>query len=200
MAMPAGQGNKRPRRTKQLQICDHIGIYLLIAGTYTPIAWTLMRGRWRYGTLAFAWGSATLGITMHFVWNDLPIWLTTGLYLTMGWGSLLCYIELARHLPFRTLRPLVLGGALYSVGAIIHVLQWPVLWPGVIGAHEIFHVFVVAGSIVHYLFMLQVIAPWGWVDPTASAFGNAIQEFDALSLSPQPILQLDRASSADVSD
>ena len=172
-------------------LLDHIGIYLLIAGSYTPIAWTLMRGAWRFGTLAFAWVSAALGIAMHVALTDLPAWLPTSLYLAMGWGSILCYFELARRLSFQTLRLVVLGGALYSVGALIHLLNWPVLWPGVVGAHEIFHVFVVAGSVAHYRFMLKVIAPWGWTDPAASAFGNAIQECDPASLAPRSILPFD---------
>lgn len=176
---------------------DHIGIYLLIAGSYTPIAWTLMRGPWRYGTLAFAWMSATLGIAMHLVWAGLPIWLTTGLYLAMGWGSILCYNELARYLSFRLLRPIVLGGAFYSLGAILNVLRWPVVWPGVIGAHEIFHVFVVAGSVAHYRFMLKVIAPWDWANPSATAFGNAIREPAVSSLTPHPVPRFGRGTIAD---
>ncbi len=83
---------------------DHIGIYFLIAGTYTPIAWTLMHGPWRFGTLAFVWTSALLGITLHLAFTDLPRWLPTGLYLLMGWGSIICYLELARKLTFRLLR------------------------------------------------------------------------------------------------
>lgn len=166
---------------------DHIGIYLLIAGTYTPIAWTLMRGRWRFGTLAFAWISAILGITLHLAFANLPKWLPTGLYLMMGWGSILCYIELARNLTFQLLRPLVLGGVFYSVGAIINVIGWPVLWPGVVGAHEIFHVFVVAGSVVHFQFMLRVIAPWSSDDPAAEAFMKQVQEPARSSLARHPI-------------
>lgn len=155
---------------------DHIGIYLLIAGTYTPIAWTLMQGRWRFATLVFAWLSAILGITLHLACANLPKWLPTGLYLMMGWGSILCYIELTRKLTFRLLRPLVLGGAFYTVGAIINVVGWPALWPGVVGAHEVFHVFVVAGSLAHFQFMFRVIAPWHSVDPTAAAFLKGVQK------------------------
>ncbi|SIO58277.1 hemolysin III [Singulisphaera sp. GP187] len=166
---------------------DHIGIYLLIAGTYTPIAWTLMRGPWRFGTLAFAWLSAFLGITLHLACANLPKWLPTGLYLLMGWGSILCYIELARNLSFRLLRPILVGGAFYSVGAIINVVGWPILWPGVIGPHEIFHVFVVAGSVVHFQFMLRVIAPWSSGDQTAAAFLNEVQVPAGSSLTPHPV-------------
>lgn len=179
-------------------LLDHIGIYLLIAGSYTPIAWTLLRGPWRYGTLVFAWASASLGITMHSAWDGLPNWLTTGFYLMMGWGSVVSYNELTRRLPGRILRPILLGGAFYSVGAIIHLIQWPILWPGVIEAHEIFHVFVVAGSIVHYRFMLEVIAPWDWSrydvvtevvgepDPSTKAFANLSRDTPAPGLKALP--------------
>ena len=143
-------------------LCDHIGVYLLIAGTYTPLALTLMRGRWRRITLTAVWLAAALGATLHVTFDDLPNWLTTGLYLAMGWGAVFCYVELSRTTSHRDMSPILIGGALYSVGAAFHVLNWPVLWPGVVGPHEVFHVFVIAGSVVHYRFMLRVIAPWDW--------------------------------------
>lgn len=141
-------------------LLDHIGIYVLIAGTCTPIAWTLMRGRWRLGTLAVAWLAAFLGIAVSVYFGDLPSWLGTSLYLAMGWGSLFCYLELARTISHRTLSPILVGGVLYSLGAIFHVLHWPVLWPGLVGGHEVFHLFVVAASATHFRFMLKVVAPW----------------------------------------
>lgn len=151
-------------------LCDHIGIYLLIAGTYTPLAWTLMRGRSRRITLALVWLAAGLGTTLHLAVDDLPNWLTTGLYLAMGWGAVFCYVELSRTASHRNLRLIVVGGAFYSVGALFHVLDWPVVWPGVIGPHEVFHVFVVAGSLVHYAFMLRVVAPWDWERAATTAW------------------------------
>jgi len=140
-------------------LLDHIGIYLLIAGSYTPIAWTLMRGRWRRGTLVAAWSAAAVGIGLNLVFGDLPFGLGTALYLAMGWGSIFCYLELGRTFSQRTLWPIMLGGILYSVGAAFHVLHWPVLWPGVVRGHEIFHILVVAASGAHYWFMLTVVAP-----------------------------------------
>lgn len=141
-------------------LCDHIGIYALIAGTYTPIAWTLLRGRWRAGTLAVVWSTAAMGTAMHVAFHNLPNWFTTGFYLAMGWGSVVCYLELSRTISHRALRPIVVGGAFYSVGALFHVLNWPVIWPGVIGAHEVFHGLVVVGSLIHFRFILEFIAPW----------------------------------------
>ena len=80
----------------------------------------------------------------------------TLMYLAMGWGAVLCYFEVARRVSHRNLLPIVVGGVLYSSGAVINLLHQPVLWPGVFQAHELFHIFVVAGSLAHYWFMLTV--------------------------------------------
>src|SRR5262249_2984623 len=89
----------------------------------------------------------------------LPIWVSTLVYLAMGWGSLVCYRELARTYSHRTLRPLPLGGVFYSIGAVLNLAKWPVLSPGVFAAHELFHFFVIAGSACHIFFMLNVVIP-----------------------------------------
>jgi hypothetical protein len=80
-------------------------------------------------------------------------------YLAMGWSALFCYFELAKSYSHSTLLPLPLGGVFYSVGAILNLLHWPVLLPGVFGAHELFHFFVIAGSACHIFFMAKVVAP-----------------------------------------
>jgi hemolysin III len=144
---------------------DHIGIYLLIAGTYTPVAWVLLRGRMRSAILGLAWGIAVLGgIEIWFCGVLSPI-ASTLVYLAMGWGALFCYFEIARALSYRALRPMLVGGVLYSVGAVFHLLRWPVLWPGVFQAHELFHVFVMGGSLAHFWFMLRVVAPYAGAVP-----------------------------------
>ncbi len=140
---------------------DHVGIFLLIAGSYTPIAWNLMRARWRFGVLASAWGVAAIGSTMILSAGIMPPLLNTAIYLGMGWGAIFCYVEMAHYLPHRRLFPLVLGGVFYSVGAVLNLLRWPVVVPGVFGPHETFHLFVMAGSLSHYLFMLRVVLPAG---------------------------------------
>jgi len=140
---------------------DHVGIYLLIAGSYTPIAWNLMNGRWRLGILASVWGLTTVGSLLYLFVGVLPPAIGTAIYLGMGWGALFCYRELARSYPHRRLMPLVIGGLFYSVGAVINLMHWPIFWPGVFGSHELFHVFVMAGSLSHYLFMLDLMLPGG---------------------------------------
>ncbi len=143
----------------RLRRLDHVGIYLLIAGTYTPASWSLLAGAWRRGTLATVWGVAGACALRVWVGGVLPPWVSTLIYLSMGWGVIFCYRELARDLGHRTLLPLPLGGAFYSVGAVINLAGWPVPAPGSLGAHDLFHFFVMAGSACHVTFMLRTVIP-----------------------------------------
>jgi hemolysin III len=143
----------------RLQRLDHVGIYLLIAGTYTPVAWALMRGSWWWGTLATVWTLTVLCAARVWCGGVMPIWVSTLLYLTMGWGALFCYFELAKTYPHRTLLPLPLGGVFYSVGALLNLAHWPVIIPGVFAAHELFHFFVIGGSACHTFFMINAVVP-----------------------------------------
>jgi hemolysin III len=144
------------------QRLDHIGIYLLIAGTYTPIVWAMLRGGWRWGTLAVVWTVAATSAARIWYGGVFPVWLATATYLAMGWGSLFCYRELARTYSHRTLLPLPLGGIFYSVGAAINLAKWPEFSPGFFASHELFHLFVIAGSACHVYFMMQVVIPAPW--------------------------------------
>jgi hemolysin III len=141
------------------QVMDHIGIFILIAGTYTPIAWNLLRGRWRRTTLVLVWLSATAGAFLHLACGTIPAWLSTSLYLCMGWGAIFLYWEIAKTITHRPLQPILVGGTLYSIGALLNLLEWPVLWPGVFQSHELFHLFVMGGSLCHFWFMLKVVLP-----------------------------------------
>jgi hemolysin III len=143
----------------RLQRLDHVGIYLLIAGTYTPVAVALLRGAWSWGTLTTVWTVALVCASRVWYGGVLPIWISTVVYLTMGWGALLCYCELARGYSHKALVPLPVGGILYSVGALINLGRWPVFWRGYFGSHELFHFFVIAGSACHIFFMLKVVVP-----------------------------------------
>jgi len=143
----------------QLQRLDHVEIYLLIAGTYTPVAWSLMRGSWWWGTLTTVWTVALVCAARVWCGGVMPMWVSTLIYLTMGWGALFCYFELVKTYSHRTLLPLPLGGMIYSVGAVLNLARWPVLFPGVFAAHELFHFFVIAGSACHIFFMLDVVIP-----------------------------------------
>jgi hemolysin III len=88
-----------------------------------------------------------------------PVWGTC-LYLGMGWGVVVCYARIARVVSHRALLPVVVGGLFYSLGAVLNLLRWPALWPRVFGVHDLFHLFVMAGSLAHYLFILKVVVPF----------------------------------------
>ncbi len=140
---------------------DAVGIFALIAGTYTPIAVCLMRGWWRKCTLAAVWGVAVTATFVIASGRHFSTALATGLYLAMGWGAVVCYFEVARDVTHRALLPVVGGGLSYSVGAVLNLLHWPVFYPGFFEAHELFHMFVLAGSLAHYIFILKVAVPFG---------------------------------------
>jgi hemolysin III len=138
---------------------DHIGIYLLIAGTVTPIGLVVLRGWWRIGLLSGIWALAATGITLRLT-ADMSISFMTVLYLFMGWIGCTMYFELVRRLSHSKVRLIVFGGIFYSVGAVINGLDWPNVAPSVFGAHELFHLFVMAGSLFHYYFMLRAVLPY----------------------------------------
>jgi hemolysin III len=140
---------------------DSVGIFALIAGSYTPLAWNLMRGRWRAWTLIAVWGTAVTAIALIACGRRFSPAVGTGVYLGMGWGVVMCYAQIVRVVPHRALLPVILGGLFYSVGAVLNLLGWPALWPGVFGVHDLFHLFVIAGSLAHYWFILRVVEPFG---------------------------------------
>jgi hemolysin III len=154
------------RRIETFNLLDHIGIYLYIAGTYTSVAFNVLRDRWRSWTLILAWAWAVAGSLLQIQSGNLNPAIATSLYMGMGWGVCLIYFELARVLSHRALRPILVGGAFYTIGAVVYVLGRPVLWPGVFESHELFHVLVLAGSAAHYWFVLTVVVP---LDPATLA-------------------------------
>jgi hemolysin III len=169
----------------RLRRLDHVGIYLLIAGTYTPGAWTLLSCGLRRRTLATVWTVAAVCSARVWIGGTLPVWTSTAIYLAMGWGVLACYRELVRNHGHRRLLPLPLGGVFYSVGAIINLAGWPALHPGLFGAHELFHLFVLAGSACHVGFMLKVVIP---TEPAADvpAAGFPTADVPAAPWPPDP--------------
>jgi hemolysin III len=138
---------------------DHIGIFLLIAGTVTPIGLVVLDGRWRLALVGGIWTLAFFGVSLR-VGGQPPIEVMTALYLFMGWVGCLTYCELARRLTHAGLRPLWVGGLFYTAGAAINSALWPNLAPGVFESHELFHLFVMAGSACHFLFITRVVLPY----------------------------------------
>jgi hemolysin III len=138
---------------------DRAGIFALIAGSYTPVAWCLLRGHWRRWTLLVVWSIAGTAAIMLAAGRQFSPVMSTCVYLAMGWGSVACYFEITQTVSHRAMLPIVIGGLAYSVGALFNLLHWPVIVPGTFGAHELFHFFVLGGSLAHYLFILKIAAP-----------------------------------------
>jgi hemolysin III len=149
-----------PARLAEFVRLDSVGIFTLIAGTYTPLAWNLMRGRWRACTLVAVWGTAITATALIASGRRFSPAFGTCVYLGMGWGGVVCYTRIARVVSHRALLPVVVGGLFYSLGAVLNLLRWPVLWPGIFGVHDLFHLFVIAGSLAHYWFILKVVVPF----------------------------------------
>ena len=159
---------------------DHMGIHILIAGSYTPVAWNLLRGPWRTWPLIAVWGTTIVASALLLVRIKLPVPVATCEYLALGWGALFCYVEIARVLNRRVLWSLVIGGVCYSVGAVFNLLHWPRPWPGVFGHHEIFHLWVMAGSSAHFWFMLTAVIPFAGAATTRKAPGWLARKFQAV--------------------
>src|SRR5262249_50849158 len=132
----------------------------LIAGTATPMALIMLDGRRRVGLLASTWLMALSGAAVR-LWLGMTTQLATAWYLLMG-GWVLCVMsgELTRALSPRGVRPWWLGALFSAVGAFLNLRGWPDLVPGVFGAHEVFHLFVMAGSLCHYYFMVARVLPF----------------------------------------
>jgi hemolysin III len=145
-------------RLRKLRTLDHIAIYFLIAGTYTPVALITLRGPSGWALLAAAWVVALAGIPFKLWWLDAPVWLSTATYLGMGYMALLAAAPLARAVSIGGLAWLVAGGLAYTVGAVIFTRERPDPFPGRFGHHEIWHLLVLAGSGCHFAFMLLHVA------------------------------------------
>ena len=137
---------------------DHASIYFLIAGTYTPICLVPLRGPWGWSLFGVIWGLALMGLAMSLLWINAPRWVTAGIYIFMGWLALVAIYPLVLVLPFQGLFWLLLGGVMYTIGGVLYALKWPGRSNPKFGCHEVFHVFIVLGSVCHFLLMYRVIA------------------------------------------
>jgi hemolysin III len=140
-----------------LRRVDHSMIFFYIAATYTPICLIPLRGPWGWSLFGVIWGLALAGIVMKIFWLHAPRWLSTAIYLAMGWMALVGVYPLVMNLSIAALAWLAGGGLVYSAGAVIYALKRPDPWPGRFGFHEIFHLFVIGGSFCHFVVMYWFI-------------------------------------------
>ena len=137
---------------------DHASIYALIAGTYTPICLLVLKGAWGWSLFGIIWGFALAGMALSIAWINAPRMLTSVIYLVMGWLAVIALYPLLQTLPAAGFFWLLFGGVLYTVGGVLYALKWPGRANPRFGCHEIFHVFILLGSVAHSLLMYRVIA------------------------------------------
>jgi hemolysin III len=136
---------------------DHIAIFFMIAGTYTPISWIYLDVYWRWSIIGAQWLLVILGLVFKLVYIKGPRWLTIAIYLLMGWMALIPLGQMLAAMPFSSIMLLFTGGVAYSVGAVIYALKKPNPFPGIFGFHEIFHLLVIIGAVLHYLMVYVAI-------------------------------------------
>ncbi len=143
-----------PETRLVLRRIDHALIFTLIAGSYTPYCLVTLKETWGPKLLIVIWGVAVFGLLLSIFWIQAPRWLTTALYLSMGWMIVFIYPTLKQFLDPNALTWLWIGGFSYSLGAIIYAIKWPNPYPPVFGFHEIWHLFVLGGSASHFVSVL----------------------------------------------
>lgn len=149
-----------PHINKLLRKIDHMMIFILIAGTYTPVCMVVLGDRTGWMLLALVWSIALVGIIIKACWITCPKWFSSILYIAMGWVCVLAFTKIVRALPAAAFGWLLAGGIIYTAGGIIYALKLPIFNSRHknFGSHEIFHLFVMGGSFCHYVMMYQFVA------------------------------------------
>ncbi len=150
-------GRWSPRAQKVLRRMDHSNIYLIIAGTYTPFVLLVLEGTLRTAMLVLIWGGAIAGVGFKMLWLNAPRWLSTALYLAIGWVAVLFVPQLIGGTHPATWILILVGGVLYSVGAVVYGLKRPDPAPRWFGFHEIFHSLTIAAFVCHYVAVSFVV-------------------------------------------
>lgn len=139
---------------------DHMMIFVLIAGSYTPVCLIVLGGKQGYTLLAVVWAIAAVGILVKALWITCPKWFSSAIYIAMGWVCLGVFGTLWNTLPHSAFLWLLAGGIIYTAGGVIYALKLPLFNKNhkYFGSHEIFHLFVMAGSVCHFIFMYRYVA------------------------------------------
>ncbi|TCS84221.1 PAQR family membrane homeostasis protein TrhA [Tepidibacillus fermentans] len=151
------------KTTKQKELIlrkiDHVAIYVLIAGSYTPVFYYGLTGYWRITMLIAVWVLALIGMFLKLWFIHAPRYVSTAFYVTLGWIAIIPFVQLIHHLPVGAIILMVTGGIAYTMGAIIYATKIFDFFPNRFGFHEIFHIFIAVGSILHFIMMLIFILP-----------------------------------------
>lgn len=146
---------------RNLRRLDHIMIFVLIAATYTPVCLIPLRGPWGWSLFGSVWALAIAGIFLKLFWLQAPRWFSTTVYIIMGWLAIAGVWPLITALHAGGFIWVLTGGLFYTVGAVIYAVKLPNPWPNIFGFHEIFHIFVMLGSVSHFWVMYEYIAKFG---------------------------------------
>ena len=145
---------------KRFKKFDHMMIFVLIAGTYTPVCMLVLNKEMGYPLLVLVWATAMIGMLIKMFWVTCPKWFSSVLYIAMGWECVLVFRPLLNTLSTGAFLWLLIGGVIYTIGGVIYALKIPV-WDAIhkfFGVHEIFHLFVMMGSFCHFMFMFLYVA------------------------------------------
>lgn len=139
---------------------DHMMIFVLIAGSYTPVCLIVLGGKMGYTLFAVVWGIAIAGMLLKACWVTCPKWFSSIIYIAMGWVCVFVFGSLWNTLPHSAFLWLLTGGIIYTIGGIIYALKLPLFNSRhtFFGSHEIFHLFVMGGSLCHFIFMYHYVA------------------------------------------
>ncbi|WP_157577191.1 PAQR family membrane homeostasis protein TrhA [Saccharomonospora iraqiensis] len=140
-----------PRAYAWMKRADHSMIFLFIAGTYTPFTLLAMSQPTGYIVLGVVWGGAVAGVALKMLWPSAPRWVGVPIYIALGWVAVFVLPELAAAGGIAAVVLLLVGGALYTLGAVFYALKWPNFWPDTFGYHEFFHACTIAAALTHYI-------------------------------------------------
>jgi hemolysin III len=140
-----------PRARMRMKRLDHSMIFVFIAGTYMPFSLLAMDRPTGYIVLAVAWGGAVCGVALKVLWPHAPRWLGVPIYIGLGYVAVFVLPQLEHHAGLAAVVLLLVGGLLYTVGAIFYATRWPNPWPSTFGHHEFFHAATVLAALCHYV-------------------------------------------------
>lgn len=149
-----------PKVNRLLRKLDHMMIFILIAGTYTPVCMIVLGDQTGWVLLALVWTIAIVGIIINACWITCPKWFSSLIYIAMGWVCILAFTKIVSSLSRAGFAWLLAGGIIYTVGGVIYALKLPFFNSKhkYFGSHEIFHLFVMGGSLCHYVLMYRFVA------------------------------------------